>query len=468
MLFDPLILSRLQFGFVVSFHILFPAFTIGLASWLAVLEIRWVRSGRDVFRRLYDFWIRIFALSFGLGVVSGIVMTYQFGTNWSGLTMAAGNVLGPVLSYEVLTAFFLEAGFLGIMLFGRDRVSRGAHLAATVVVAVGTLLSAFWILSGNSWLHTPAGYQQVNGVFRVTDWWAVIFNRSFPFRLLHMVLAAYLTTSFVVAGVGAFYLFRGRATEEARIMVSMATALIVILIPIQIWAGDSSGLLIRQTQPAKLAAIEGHWESGGPMPLVLFGIPDEATESNLWPVEIPHLGSLIVTRSWEGGITGLDAFARDDRPPVFIVFWSFRVMVGLGMLMLLAGTVGLYLRWRGRLYDTRWFQYGLMAMMPSGFAAVLAGWFTTEIGRQPYTVYGLLRTENSMSPVDGGSVALSLALFVLFYATIYGAGTFYLLRAIARGPERGGPAEGHDADTVMARTVGRPTADLMPKQGAAR
>ncbi|MGK9165801.1 cytochrome ubiquinol oxidase subunit I [Inquilinus limosus] len=432
---DPVLLSRFQFAFVVSFHFLFPAFTIGIASWLAVLEGLYLKTGRVEYRTLYKFWIKIFAVSFGVGVVTGIVMTYQFGTNWSGLTRAGGSILGPLLGYEVVTAFFLEAGFLGIMLFGWEKVPRIVHFAATVAVAVGTVISAFWILSANSFLHTPAGYEVVDGALVPADWLEIVFSPSFPVRLLHTVVAAYLTTAFVIAGVSAWYLLRGRSVLESRQAFSMALWLIAVLTPAQIVIGDQAGLEVYRNQPAKLAAIEGHWQTSGDVPLILFAWPDQGGEKNDFVLEIPHLGSLILTHSWGGTVQGLKDFPPQDRPPVAIVFWTFRIMVGLGFLMLGAGLLSLWLRAVGRLYDSRWFQRFIVVMLPSGFVAVIAGWFTTEIGRQPWVVYGILRTADALSPVGGGSVLLSLALFVLIYAILLGSAVYYIVKLVRIGPE---------------------------------
>ncbi|MEE9290843.1 MAG: cytochrome ubiquinol oxidase subunit I, partial [Alphaproteobacteria bacterium] len=324
---DPLILSRVQFGFVIAFHIIFPSFTIGLASWLAVLEGQWLRTGDARYRDLYRFWTKIFAVAFGMGVVSGIVMSFQFGTNWSRFSTATGNILGPLLNYEVLTAFFLEAGFLGIMLFGWNRVGPKVHFMATLMVAAGTLVSTFWILSANSWMHTPQGYELRDGVFFPVDWFAIVFNPSFPYRLVHMVTAAYLTTAFVAVGVGAWYLVRERFIREARTMVSMGLGLIAVAAPLQIVFGDLHGLNVLEYQPAKLAAMEGHWETRRGAPLILFAWPDAAAETNRMEIGIPRLGSLILTHDLDGEIKGLKAWPRDQRPPVAIVFWSFRVMV---------------------------------------------------------------------------------------------------------------------------------------------
>jgi cytochrome bd ubiquinol oxidase subunit I len=448
---DPLLLARLQFAFTISFHILFPAFTIGLAGWLAVLELMWLRTGRAVYAELARLWTKVFAVSFGMGVVSGIVLSYQFGTNWSVLSDRAGNILGPLLTYEVLTAFFLEASFLGVMLFGWNRVPRWLHALATLMVALGTVISAFWIMAANSWMQTPAGYELRDGVFHATDWWAVVFNPSFVERLIHMVLAAYLTTAFVVAGAAAWHLLQRRHAAHARVALRMALGLAALLAPAQIVVGDLTGLIVREHQPAKLAAMEGHWETGV-MPFTLFGWPDEAAEETRFELSIPRLGSLIVAHSWDAEVTGLKAFAPDERPNVPIVFWSFRVMVGLGLLMLAAAWGGMLLLVLRRLEHTRWFQRALLAMIPSGFLAVLAGWFTAEVGRQPWVVQGLMRTAEAVSPVPGGSIGFSLAMFVVVYGIVFGAGTTYIVRLIRHGPEplHEAPERGRPARPISA------------------
>jgi len=437
---DPLILARLQFAFTVSFHIIFPAFTIGLASYLAMLEFLWLRTGKQLYKTVFKFWLKIFAVSFAMGVVSGIVLSYQFGTNWSGFSLAVGNVLGPLLAYEVLTAFFLEASFLGIMLFGWDKVGDRLHFVATCVVAVGTVISAFWILSANSWMHSPAGYEIRDGAYYAVDWLKVIFNPSFPYRFTHMLAAAYLTTAFVVIGVGAWYLLRHRHVEEGRLMVSMGMWFVLIFAPLQLFLGDLHGLNVRDVQPAKLAAMEGHWETGGNVPLLLFAIPDSKAERNHFEIGIPNGASLIITHSRDGEITGLKDFPPEDRPPVGIVFWSFRVMVAIGMAMIAMALAGLMLRWRGRLYEARWFLHASTWMIPSGFIAVLAGWFVTEVGRQPFLVTGLIRTADAVSPVPASNIALSLALFVITYTVVFGAGTYYLIKLVRRGPDIAGHA----------------------------
>ncbi|MET0193331.1 MAG: cytochrome ubiquinol oxidase subunit I [Hyphomicrobiaceae bacterium] len=435
-LFDALTLARLQFAFTISFHIIFPAFTIGLASYLAVLEALWLYTGRGVFISLFNYWKKIFALSFGMGVVSGIVMSYQFGTNWSVFSDKTGPILGPLMGYEVLSAFFLEAGFLGVMLFGRERVGKGLHMFATTMVAAGTFFSAFWILSVNSWMQTPAGYAiNAVGQFIPADWWAAIFNPSFPYRLVHMVLAAYLTTAFVVGGVGAFHLLRDARNEGARVMFSMAMWMAAIVAPIQIFAGDQHGLNTLEHQPAKVAAMEGHFETRRGAPLILFGWPDMQEERTRFAVEVPKLGSLILTHEWDGEVKGLKAWPRADRPNSLIVFWSFRIMVGIGLLMLLVGLLSLLARYRGRLYDWGALLRFAMLMGPAGFVAVLAGWITTEVGRQPYTVYGLLRTADSASPIDAAAVGFSLIAFIVVYFAVFGAGTFYILRLMGHTPD---------------------------------
>jgi len=427
-------LARIQFAFTVSFHILFPAFTIGLASWLVMLEALWLKTGKPAYMSLYKFWLKIFAVSFGMGVVSGIVMSFQFGSNWSGFSEATGNVLGPVIGYEVLTAFFLEATFLGIMLSGANRVGKGLHFFATCMVALGTLISAFWILSANSWMHTPAGFRVEDGIFYPVDWFQIIFNPSFPYRLLHMTLAAYLTTCFVIGAVSARYLVEGRFRQRARHMFFMSVIFGAIVVPAQILMGDLHGLNTKEYQPQKVAAMEAHWESEPRAPLILFAIPDEENETNHFQLGIPGLGSLILEHDIDAPVTGLKEFPPDERPPVAPVFWAFRLMVGLGVLMLFAAGTGVVQLIRGRLYETRWLLRLYTWMWPTGFIAVLAGWFTTEIGRQPWVVWELQTTADALSPVPGASVATSLLLFFLVYGVVFGAGIYYLLQLIRSGP----------------------------------
>lgn len=445
---DALLLSRIQFGFLISFHILFPAFTIGLASWLAFLEWRWLRTREALWRDLYFFWLKIFAVSFGMGVVSGIVMSFQFGTNWAVLSERAGNILGPLLSYEVLTAFFLEATFLGVMLFGWKRVSHRLHFLSTCMVALGTLISTFWIISANSWMHTPQGYEIIDGVFHPTSWWDIVFNPSFPYRLAHMVLAAFITTCFVIGGVSAWYLRRGVHVEAGKRMLKLAVAFAAITVPLQIVAGDLHGLNVGEHQPIKLAAMEAHWRSGEPgagVPLTLFALPNEETESNDYEIAIPRLGSLILTHSWDGEIQPLTSVPASERPPVVPVFWGFRVMVGIGMLMLLLTLASLWAWWRGRLFGSKWLLNGWRVMSPAGFIAILAGWYVVEIGRQPYVVYGLLRTSEAVSPnIQAAAVLTSLIAFAVAYAIVFGAGTWYLLGMVRKGPLPHEPAPDSD------------------------
>ena len=432
---DVLTLARLQFAFTVSFHIIFPAISIGLASYLAVLEGLWLCTGRVVFLDLFNYWKKIFAVAFGMGVVSGIVMSYQFGTNWSVFSDKSGPVIGPLMGYEVLTAFFLEAGFLGVMLFGLTRVGPRLHFLATLMVALGTFISAFWILSVNSWMQTPAGYAFNDvGQFVPADWVAIIFNPSFPYRLVHMLLAAYLSTAFIVGGTGALHLLRDSTLPASRIMFSMAMWMAALVAPLQIVAGDFHGLNTLEHQPAKVAAMEGHFETHAGAPLILFGWPDMEQEQTRYAVAIPRLGSLILTHDLNGTVRGLKEWPREDRPNATIVFWSFRVMVGAGLAMLAVGIWSLALRVRKRLYDQPWLLRTSVALSPIGIVAVIAGWITTEVGRQPYTVYGLLRTAESASSIDAAAVGASLAAFAIVYFAVFGAGAFYMLRLMGKEP----------------------------------
>ena len=455
--YDAFHLARAQFAFTVAFHIVFPAFSIGLASYLAVLEGLWLKTGRQVYHDLFKYWVKIFAVGFAMGVVSGITMSYQFGTNWSAFADKAGPVIGPVMAYEVLTAFFLEAGFLGVMLFGMDRVGKRLHFLATCMVAFGTVLSAFWILSVNSWMQTPAGYTIADdGRLLPHDWLAIIFNPSFFVRFPHMMLASYLTVAFVVGAVGAWHLLHDRRAgrprnEAARIMFSMAMWMAAVVAPAQVVMGDIHGLNTLEHQPAKVAAMEGSWEREPGAPLLLFGLPNMKEERTDYAVGIPHLSSLILTHSFNGEVPGLKDFPRADRPNAAVVFWSFRIMVGLGMLMVAVGAASLWLRWRGRLYDNPWLQRVVLAMGPAGFVAILAGWVTTEVGRQPYTIYGLMRTTQSVSPIGLPGVATSLAVFAVVYFLVFGAGTLILLRMMAQAPQRG---EAGPSPATPTRTAG--------------
>lgn len=433
---DPVFLARLQFAVTVGYHILFPSFTIGLASWLAVMEWRWLKTGNPVYEQIYRFWVRIFAIAFGLGVVTGVVLSYQFGTNWSVFSDKTGNILGPLLGYEVFTAFFLEAAFLGIMLFGWNRVSRRMHFVATVIVAFGTLLSAFWILSVNSWMQTPVGFiEGSDGILYPADWIAIIFNPSFPYRLIHMVTAAYLTTGFVIAGVGGFYLWKQRHPAHSRIMFKTALIMIAIAGPLQLLFGDLHGLNTFKHQPLKVAAMEGIWQTEKGAALRLFAWPDEIEEKNRFEIKIPKLSSLILTHSLDGEVKGMTSWARADRPPVGMVFWSFRIMVGIGMLMIATGLVAIGLHLRKKLFSARWFHLWCMAMTPSGFVAVLTGWIVTEVGRQPFIISGIMRTSETISPVSASAVGTSLAAFSVIYTLLLIAATCYMGKEIAKGPD---------------------------------
>lgn len=451
-------LARLQFAFTVSFHILFPTITIGLASYLVVLEALWIARREQAYLQLYHFWSKIFAVNFGMGVVSGLVMAYEFGTNWSGFSRFAGGVTGPLLTYEVLTAFFLEAGFLGVMLFGWNKVGPGLHMFATAMVALGTLISTTWILSSNSWMQTPQGYLIENGRIVPTDWLAVIFNPSFPFRLVHMTLAAYLSTALFVASAAAWHLLRGKSTPAVRKMFSMALWLLLFVAPIQIVAGDAHGLNTLEHQPAKIAAIEGHWEndpSQTSLPLIAFGIPDMKAEQTKYAIEIPYLGSLILTHTLHGKIAGLKEFAQEDRPNSTIIFFTFRLMVGLGLAMALLGVAGAFFRWKGRLYDSKPLLVFALCMGPSGLIALLAGWLTTEIGRQPWVVYGLLRTKDAVSDHSVLSLSVTLVVFVVIYFFVFGTGIIFMLKMVGSGPDEYG-TEKPPQDANQIRRPARP------------
>jgi cytochrome bd ubiquinol oxidase subunit I len=440
MVLDPVLISRLQWAWVISWHILLPAFTVGLASYIAVLEGLYFFTGRDVWFRLSGFWTRIFAVSFGMGVVSGIIMPFQFGTNWSRFTEATADVLSPLMAYEGLMAFFLEASFLGVLLFGRRLVPAWAHFFAAIMVAIGTLFSSFWILATNSWMQTPAGYKIVNGRFEPVDWLAIIFNPSFPYRLAHNVNAFYITTAFVVMGVGAWLLRRNRAAGDARIMIRMALDLLIVIVPLQIFLGDQHGLNTLEYQPAKLAAIEGRYDTERPTPLTLFGIPDDADATMRDAIEIPDLGSLILTHSWNRGIKGLKEWPADQRPPVAPPFFGFRIMVGIGFIMLAVVIIGQILQLAGRLWDSVWFLRLCQIVAPFGFFAVLAGWITTEVGRQPWTVYGLVRTADSVSPsLTGADVAASLGLYIVVYLIMFPTGIAFMAARVRRGPQEAAP-----------------------------
>lgn len=432
---DAALLARIQFAFTISFHIIFPAFTIGLSAFIATLEVLWLRSGQPHYHQLARFWTKIFAVSFAMGVVSGIVLSYQLGTNWSRFSEVVGNTIGPLMGYEVLTAFFLEASFLGVMLFGWNRVPPWLHTLACIIVAFGTALSGFWILSANSWMHTPAGFEVRNGIVFPLDWSEIIFNPSFPYRFSHMMTAAYLTTSLVVLAVGARYLAAARFVTEAKTMIRMGLGMVALLAPLQLIIGDLHGLNTAQHQPAKIAAIEAHWDGSKPAGLVLFAWPDSRTESNVAEIAIPRAGSLLITHDANGLFPGLKDFRPEDRPPVVPVFFMFRVMVGIGLLLILIGLTGALLWWRKRLFQASWFLKPVRHVWPLGFIAILAGWMVTEMGRQPWVAYGILRTADARSPIPASTIALSLTLFILVYSVVFPIGILYIRTMIDKGPQ---------------------------------
>ena len=452
---DAFLLSRLQFAFTIAFHILFPSFTIGLASYLAVLEGLWLFTGRERFKTLYLFWVRIFALSFGMGVVSGVVMSYEIGTNWSGFSAKAGSVLGPLLAFEVLSAFFLEASFLGVMLFGWKRVGRRLHFVASCAVAGGTLFSAFWIISANSWMQHPAGFATLpDGRLIALDWLKVIFSPSFPTRLAHMILAAYLTTALVVGAASAWRLLRKPDEAESGLALRMAIGMFALVAPLQLVAGDMSGLKMGELQPAKLAAVEGLWETQAGQPFHILAWPDKAVQANRWDISIPRLGSLILKHDANATVTGLKAFAPADQPPPLPVFYAFRLMVGLGLAMIGLGLWGAVLIWKGAPERSRAFLWACVAMGPSGFVSVVSGWVVAEVGRQPWVIYGVQRTADAAAPVHAGAVSASLVGFIVVYAVVFGVGALYILRLIDEGPVAGGA----EPTAAVTRAPGTPLA----------
>ncbi|WFM73072.1 cytochrome ubiquinol oxidase subunit I [Halomonas sp. CKK8] len=431
---DPLLLSRLQFAFVVAFHAIFPVFTIGLASYIALLNGLFFKTENPAWDRLALFWTKVFAVVFGMGVVSGIVMSFQFGTNWSNFSQAASNFLGPVLSYEVVTAFFLEAAFLGVLLFGRGKVPQGVHLFAAIMVATGTFISSFWILSANSWMQTPAGVELIDGRFHVTSWSEAIFNPSFWYRFWHMVLASFLTGGFVVAGVSAWYLLIRRDVEANRKALSMCLWLLLVLTPAQAVLGDFHGLNTLEHQPTKVAAMEGNWERGSHVPLLLFAWPDQEAQQNRFEVGIPSLASLILTHHADGEVPGISEVPPEEQPPVWLVFWSFRVMVGIGLVMIAVSLAGLWLRRGGRVYEHRGFLQLMRVMTVTPFIAVLAGWFVTETGRAPWLVYGMMTHAEGLTPsLTGGMALFTLVGYIAVYAVVFWAGVYYLTRVVRQG-----------------------------------
>jgi cytochrome d ubiquinol oxidase subunit I len=448
-------LARIQFGFTVSFHIMFPAITIGLGAYLAVLEGLWLYRRDVVYQDLYHFWSKVFAVNFGMGVVSGLVMAYQFGTNWSYFSAFAGGVTGPLLTYEVLTAFFLEAGFLGVALFGWNKVGPSLHFFATIMVSLGTLISTTWILASNSWMQTPQGYEIIGGRVVPVHWLQVIFNPSFPFRLAHMTIAAFLATALFVGSSGAWHLLKGRDSRSVRTMLSMAMWMVLVVAPLQIYVGDAHGRNTLEHQPAKIAAIEGHWVNtpGESIPLILFGLPDMATETTRYALEVPYLGSLILTHQLYGQIPGLKSFAPEDRPDATVIFWTFRLMVGLGMLMLLLGLCGAWLRWRRRLFESRLFLRFAVAMGPTGLIAILAGWVTTEMGRQPWVVYGVMRTRDAVSNHSPVMLGTMLIIFVVMYFAVFGTGVSYMLKLVRGGPDNHATPPPHNGASPNQRSA---------------
>jgi cytochrome d ubiquinol oxidase subunit I len=428
------ILSRVQFAFSIGFHILFPTFNLGLAVFLVIMEATWLKTRKPVYQTICKFWTKIFALTFGMGVVSGIVLAYQIGTNFGPFIAQFGNVLGALFAYETLTAFFLEAGFLGIMLFGWKRVPPALHFTATLLVTIGTTISAFWILSANSWMQTPSGYEFVNGKYIVADWWDVVFNPSFIPRFLHMILASYTTTSFVIAAVASYFLLKNKHVRVAMICLSFAMWAALVLVPLQIFMGDTVGLMVHKYQPLKTAAMEGNWITQKAAPLVLFAWPSQEEQKNEYEISIPKLASLVNTHQWDGELLGLNSVAKDDQPRVAPVFFSFRVMVGISLLMFIVALLALFLRMRKALYSFRIFHQLCLGMAPLGFVATIAGWLTAEIGRQPWVVYNLLRTKEAVSAVGMEEVIISMVLLALAYGVVFSFYLYYLFKLIRRGP----------------------------------
>ena len=432
---DPLLLSRIQFAFVIAFHIIFPAFTIGLAAWLATIEGMRLATGDPVYRRVFDFWLKVFALSFGMGVVTGIVMAFQFGTNWSVLSERTGSIQGPLLGYETFTGFLLEATFFGVVLLGRNRVPPWFYFVSCCMVSLGTMLSSFWILCNNSWMQVPLGHVVVDGKFVPDDWWAITTGPVVRVRWPHMLLACFLTTAMSVVATGAWFLLRGTYSEEGRVMLRWGLGIVAVIIPVQLFFGHLTGEYVLHYQPAKFAAIEARWHTQQPASEVLIAIPDASSERNLLALEVPSLGSFIASGTWDAREIGLDTFPPEDRPPVFVPFWTFRLMVGMGLIMLAVSWFGTWLRFRGRLETTRWFLWAAFASFPTGFVAVLMGWFTAEIGRQPWVVYGLLRTKDAVTPsLVTADVMFSLLGYIAVYAVIYSCGLYYIYRVLRDGP----------------------------------
>jgi cytochrome d ubiquinol oxidase subunit I len=455
---DPVLLSRLQFAFVVSFHIIFPAFTIGLAAWLATIEGVWLATGRPVYRRVFDFWLKIFALSFAMGVISGIVMAFQFGTNWSQLAERTGSIQGPLLGYESFTAFMLEATFFGVVLLGRSRVPPWFYFLSCCMVALGTMLSSFWILCNNSWMQVPLGHAIVDGKIVPDNWWTITTGPIVRIRWPHMLLAAFLTTGMSVIATGAWHMLRGQHLPEARVMLRWGLGAVAALIPAQMLFGHLNGLYVLHDQPAKFAAIEARWRTQQPATEVLLALPDPWSERNLFALEAPKLGSFIASGNWTAKEIGLEAFPPEDRPPVIIPFFGFRIMVGMSLIMMAVSWLGVLLCWRGRLERARWFLWAAFLSFPTGFIAVLCGWYTAEVGRQPWVVYGLLRTKDAITPsLIGGQALFSLIAYAGVFAVIYAFGFAYIYRLL-----RAGPAV--EAESAGPLTPGRPIAVALQRR----
>ena len=438
---DAVFLSRIQFAVTTMFHILFPVLTIGLSLFLVVVEFRWLQTKQEIYYRIYRFWVRIFAINFGVGVLSGVVLEFEFGTNFSHFSQMVSNVFSPLLAFEVMTAFFLEAGFLGIMLFGWEKVPRSVHFLATFLVALATMLSAFWILAANSWMQTPVGYQLANGKFMVTDFLTAIFNPSLPIRVSHMLAAAFETSMFVVAGISAYFLLKRRQVDLSRTSLAIALVMAGLCSPLQIYLGDLSGRQVFHHQPVKLAAMEAHWETNthNGAPFTVIAVPHMEQERNLYNIAIPNVLSLLVTHTLDGQVQGLKAFPKENRPNVFILFWAFRLMVAIGFTLFFV-MVWAALLWRkGSLFDHRPFLWTLLIVHPLGFLATELGWMTTEVGRQPWVVYNVMRTAEGVSPIPAGNVIWSLGLFLIILPAIGAIYFFYILKTLRRGADLSSP-----------------------------
>jgi cytochrome bd ubiquinol oxidase subunit I len=449
---DPVFLSRIQFGFVISFHIIFPAFTLGLAAWLATIEGARLVTGNALYRRVFDFWLKIFALSFGMGVVTGIVMAFQFGTNWSVLAEKTGSIQGPLLGYETFTAFMLESTFFGIMMLGRNRVSPRVYFFACCMVSLGTMFSSFWILANNSWMQVPLGHTVVDGKILPADWWKIVTGPVMAVRWPHMLFAAFLTTGMSVAGCGAWYVLRGIHRAEARVMLHWGLGLVAVIIPVQLFFGHLTGEYVLKYQPAKFAAIEARWKNEQPAFETLIAIPDPAHERNLYAISVPKLGSLIASGSWTAPEVGLESFPPQDRPPVVIPFFGFRIMAGMGLIMMAVSWLGNFLRMRGKLETARWFLWATFLSFPTGFIAILTGWYTAEVGRQPWVVYGILRTKDAITPsLVSSDVVISLIGYVVVYGLFISFGLYYIYKLLRAGPTV-------PATTIPGATPNRPLA----------